>query len=219
MHISQTPKLPGFASCSLLPPRLCCARSLPQHLASWNIASFHCHASVIYCVWASLWSKKGILHFHTWHIRSHKSKSLKSNSRASWLRVKLQIWFTQFELGETRSVEDNVIGKLTFLPLECTDTCGTLVERGGMESLNLGVDWEGADDVNDWLTWDCFRKIWVGKLLTAFLIMRSQQGKGWDQRCAWGRDILVETEVQRWSGLDLDTNELGNLMQGHISGS
>lgn len=47
-----------------------------------------------------------------------------------------------------------------------------------MESLNLGVDWEGADDVNDWLTWDCFRKIWVGKLLTAFLIMRSQQGKG-----------------------------------------
>lgn len=50
-------------------------------------------------------------------MRSHKSKSPKSDSRASWLRVKLLIWFTQFEFGETRDVEDNVIGTLTLLPL------------------------------------------------------------------------------------------------------
>lgn len=93
-------------------------------------------------------------------MRSHKSKSPKSGSRASWLRVKLLIWFTQFEFGETRDVEDNVIGTLTLL--ECTDTCWTLAEVMGRP--NLGMDWGRAEDMSDLLSWVCFSEMWAGQL-------------------------------------------------------
>lgn len=148
MHISQTSELLGSASCSLLLPCFHCARSFSQHLMSWNIVSFRCHASVIYCVWVSPWSKKHILHFHTWHMKSHKSKSLKSDSRASWLRVKLQIWFTQFELGEARDAEDNIIGKLTFLPLSSAQIPVEQIWRCGKSELDCGL---GRSQWCEWL--------------------------------------------------------------------
>ena len=90
---------PGFASGSLFPPPLRYARSLPS---AFGFPKYSRPSPLGLCDLQPLSiTAEQIRHSSFSHLTQEKqeSQSPKSDSRASWLRVKLQVWFTQFERG------------------------------------------------------------------------------------------------------------------------